>query len=279
MSRHLSYALIINLIGFASVANSPYSLVFDMDMPDAIPLATSAPRGINSLCLDEWSRHKELIINKRDSLYYAIADKEKFCRNKEKTQHGIIALKARLANLDKVIDLVNTLEKSDVEYILKPSAKAEGSTAYDTRRKCIVLTVGSTANFIHEITHGGQYETGEIIFDSLLDKSYLQDLYDEAEAYKAQFSYDPSSVSALKSSSVARTLAEITPQWVENLQSPEGEKTYRDHSKIRVNIHSGKAVLLLAYPQLENQFKGWADTWTMKEAPNVVYKRQPLVVQ
>ncbi|AXY77753.1 hypothetical protein D3H65_28880 [Paraflavitalea soli] len=279
MSRQLSYALIINLLGFAAVANGPYSLVFDMDVPDAIPLATPGPKGINSLCLDEWSRHKELIINKRDSLYDAIADKEKLSRNKEKAQHEINSLKARLSNLDKVIGLVNTLEKSDVEYILKPSIKAEGSTAYDTRRRCIVLTVGSTANFIHEITHGGQYEAGEIIFDSQLDKSYLQDLYDEVEAYKAQFAYDPSSVSSLKSSFVARSLADITPRWVEDLQSAEGEKTYRDHSKIRVNIYSGKAVLLMAYPQLASQFSGWADSWTMKEAPNVVYKRQPMVVQ
>ncbi|WP_315820996.1 hypothetical protein [Paraflavitalea speifideaquila] len=76
-----------------------------------------------------------------------------------------------------------------------------------------------------------------------------------------------------------RTMNDITPQWVENLQSPDGEKTYRYHSKVRVNIHSGKAVLMMAYPYLANQFKGWADSWTMKEAPNVVYKRQPLIVR
>jgi hypothetical protein len=265
----------MNLVGFASMADAP----FMNDHSDAIPLVSSAPKGINSLCLDEWSRHKELIINKRDSLYYVISVKEKANRNKEKIHHEILSLKARMASLDKVLDLVNALEKSDVEYILKPSSKAEGSTAYDTHRKCIVLTVGSTANFIHEITHGGQYEVGEIIFDSLLDKSYLQDLYDETEAYKAQFAYDPSSVSELKSSSVPRSMDDITPQWVENLQSPEGEKTYSNHSKIRVNIHSGKAVLMIAYPNLANQFKGWADSWTMKEAPNVVYKRQPLIVR
>jgi hypothetical protein len=266
MSRQLSYLLIINLIGIASAAIDPTLFVSPI---------SPAPKGINSLCLDEWSRHKELILNKRDSLQYAIIDREKCTRNKERIQQTNL-LKARLTNLDKVIDLINMLENSDVEYILRSSQKAEGSTSYDTRRKCIVLTVGSTANFIHEITHGGQYEAGEIMFDSLLDKSYLQDLYDETEAYKAQFSYDPSSVSALRSSSVARTLEEITPQWVEDLQSQDGEKTYREHSRIRVNIHSGKATLLLAYPQLESQFKGWSDNWTMKEAPNVVYKRQVL---
>lgn len=268
MSRQFSYVLIINLIGFASA-------VMDPSLPG--PPVSSAPKGINSLCLDEWSRHKELILNKRDSLHYAIIDKEKCNRNKEKIQQEITSLKNRLTILDKVIDLVNTLEKSDVEYILRSSQKAEGSTSYDTRRKCIVLTVGSTANFIHEITHGGQYEAGEIMFDSLLDKSYLQDLFDEAEAYKAQFAYDPSSVSALRSGSVARTLEEITPQWVEDLQSQDGEKTYREHSKIRVNIHSKKATLLMAYPQFEDQFKKLADNWTMKEAPGIIYKTPPLV--
>ena len=277
MSRQLSYVLIINLIGFASVANHPPITAPAIDKPDAGMMAIPAPKGINSLCLDEWSRHKELIIYRRDSLQDAIIEKEQYSRNREKIKQEIGSLKERLTNLDKVIDLINMLEKSDVEYILKPSFKAEGSTSWDTKRKCIVLTVGSTANFIHEITHGGQYEAGEIIFDALLEKSYLQDLYDETEAYKAQYAYDPASVTILRSNAVARTVSDITPQWVANLRSQEGEKTYREHGLIRVNINSRKATLLMAYPQLETQFKGWADSWTMKEVPNVVYKRQPFV--
>ena len=276
MPRQLSYVLIINLIGFAAVVNQPFLPASAINKPG---VEAPAPKGINSLCLDEWSRHKELIMNKRDSLQEAITNKEKCSRNREKVLNEIAGLKARVTTLDKVIHLINMLEKSDVEYVLRPSGKAEGSTAYDTRKKCIVLTVGSTANFIHEITHGGQYEAGEILFDSLLDKSYLQDLYDETEAYIAQFSYDPASIAALRSSSVARAIEHITPQWVADLQSQEGERTYREHSRIRVNIHSGKATLLLAYPQLESQFKGWADNWTMKDVPNVVYKKQAFVAR
>lgn len=276
MPRLLSYVLIINLIGFAPLVNQPF---LPASAINGASVKASAPKGINSLCLDEWSMHKELIINKRDSLQDAITDKEKYSRNREKAFNEIAGLKARVTNLDKVIHLINMLEKSDVEYVLRPSPKAEGSTSYDTRKKCIVLTVGSTANFIHEITHGGQYETGEIMFDSQLDKSYLQDLHDETEAYIAQFSYDPASVAALRSSSVARAMEHITPQWVADLQSQEGERTYREHSRIRVNIHSGKATLLLAYPQLESQFKGWADNWTMKDVPHVVYKKQAFVTR
>jgi hypothetical protein len=277
MSRQLSF-LLINLIGFASVANYPLFTESTIDKPDAAMMAPPALKGINSLCYDEWSRHKELIIDKRDSLQQAITEKEnRSCRNKEKAQQEINNLKARVTWLDNVIELINSLEKSDEQYILKTSDKPEGSTSWDTKRKCVVLTVGSTANFIHEITHGGQYETGEIIFDALLEKSYLQDLHDETDAYKAQYAYDPASITGLKSNTVARSMEDITPQWVANLQSKEGEKTYRDHGLIRVNINSSKATLLMAYPQLENQFKTWADNYTMKEVPNVVYKQQPLV--
>lgn len=278
MSSPLSYVLIINLVAIAPVVNNPSYTILDIDRPGAGQWTTFVPKGINSSCLDEWSKHKELILHKRDSLHHAITGKAKCCR-KEKVQQEIQALKNRLEILDRVIDLITMLEKSDMEYTLKPSQKAEGSTSYDTRQRCIVLTVGSTANFIHEITHAGQYEAGEIMFDSVLDKSYLQDLYDEIEAYKAQYAYDPSSVSALTSSAVVRSLDDITPKWVEDLQSPEGEKTYHEHSRIRVNIHSGKATLLMAYPQLESQFKGWADNWTMKEVPHVVYKRQPFITK
>ncbi|PZQ97265.1 MAG: hypothetical protein DI539_30000, partial [Flavobacterium psychrophilum] len=267
MSRQLSF-LLINLIGFTSVANYPLFKESTIDKPDAGMIALPAPKGINSLCYDEWSRHKELIIDKRDSLQQAITEKEnRACRYKEKAQLEINNLKARVTQLDKVIELINSLEKSDEQYILQTADKPEGSISWDAKRKCVVLTVGSTANFIHEITHGGQYEAGEIIFDALLEKSYLQDLYDETDAYKAQYAYDPASITGLKSNTVARTMEDITPQWVANLQSKEGEKTYREHGLIRVNINSPKATLLIAYPQLENQFKTWADNCTMKEVP------------
>lgn len=266
MSRHFSYVVILNLIGFAPLATEPSLLP-----------AASAAKGIPATCADEWASHKELIINKRDSLYNVLTAREKVHRCKHRNGREITLLKDRLAVLDKVMHIINMLEKSDEEYILRPAHNAEGSLSYDTHKKCIVLTVGSTANFIHEIIHAAQYEAGEIIFDAALDKSYLQDLYDEVEAYQAQFAYDPASVAALTSGSVARSPEQITTQWVADLQSPDGGKIYEEHSRIRVNIHSPKATLLLAYPQFENQLKYLADNWTMKEAPGIIYKRAAVV--
>jgi hypothetical protein len=266
MSRHFSYVVILNLIGLAPLATDS-------------PLWSSPPatKGINATCAGEWAWHKELIMDKRDSLYNALTGREKSQRCNDRCGREITLLKDRLAGLDKIIRIIHMLEKSDDEYILRSAHKAEGSLSYDTHKKCIVLTVGSTANFIHEITHAAQYEAGEIIFDAALDKSYLQDLYDEVEAYQAQFAYDPASVAALMAGSVARSPEQITTQWVAGLQSSDGEKTYQEHSRIRVNIHSKKATLLQAYPQFENQFRSWADNWTMKEAPGIIYKKQSLV--
>lgn len=272
MSTHLTYVLYINLVCMGAALSHPVHPVANSPIHDSATIP--APRGVNSLSLGEWSRHKELILAKRDSLSYAILDRSKCTR--EKARQELTLLKMRLDKLEKFIARIGILENSDVEYVLKPSLKDEGSTAWDARRKCIVLTVGSTANFIHELMHGWQYETGEIMFDARFPKCYLQDLEDEVEAYKAQFAYDPGSVTNLRANSIARTLVSITPQWVAGLTSKEGEMTYAEHGKVRVNINSSKAMLMLAYPQLQQQFNTWQDTWTMKILPDMVYKKQPV---
>jgi len=277
MYGQLSYALIINLICMGVMATDPASTFPTINSPAPDRAGRQVFKGINSLCIDEWSQHKELILLKRDSLYYALNDLEKLNSSRERIQHEIFLLKQRLDLLDKVIERIGKLENSDVEYVLRPTRKAEGSTSWDTKKKCIVLTVGSTANFIHEAMHGWQYETGEIMFDANVDKSYLADLVDETEAYKAQFAYDPSSIASLRGATIARSVEAITNDWVASLQSAEGERTYREHSRIRVNINSPKSILLKAYPQLESQFSTWADSWTMKQVPNTIYKRHPVV--
>lgn len=272
MSTHLTYVLYINLVcmGAAGISIHPVA-----HAPILVSATSSAPKGINSLSLGEWSRHKELILAKRDSLSYAILDISKSTR--EKAQQDLVLLKSRLDKLEKVIARIGILENSDDEYVLKGTTKDEGSTSWDVNRKCIVLTVGSTANFIHELMHGWQYETGEIIFDARFNKCYLQDLEDEVEAYKAQYAYDPASVAQLPAASVVRSMPGITTLWVSGLTNKEGERSYAEHGKVRVNINSPKAMLMLAYPQLQQQFNTWQETWTMKNVPNMVYKKKPVI--
>lgn len=272
MSTHLTYVLYINLVCMgAATSNSTPPVAYT---PIRISATIPAPKGINSLSLGEWSRHKELILAKRDSLSYAILDRPT-CKS-DKAHQDLAVLQWRLDKLEKIIARIGILENSDVEYVLKGTSKEEGSTSWDAYKKCIVLTVGSTANFIHELMHGWQYETGEIMFDARFNKCYLQDLEDEVEAYKAQYAYDPGSVSNLRATSTVRSMRSITPLWVAGLINKEGEKTYAEHARVRVNINSPKAMLMLAYPQLQQQFNTWQETWTMKNVPDMIYKQQPV---
>ncbi len=56
----------------------------------------------------------------------------------------------------------------------------------------------STANFVHELSHAGQFETQDLAFDMHNTKrSLAQDWKDEVEAYKTQFAYDPFSIPGL----------------------------------------------------------------------------------
>ncbi len=103
MSGQASYAFLINLICLGATAIDPASTVSTTNSPVRLQATMPAPAGINSLCLDEWSGHKELILQKRDSLYYAILDKEKLNTSREKIQQEIALLKQRWLLLDNVI--------------------------------------------------------------------------------------------------------------------------------------------------------------------------------
>ena len=46
-------------------------------------------------------------------------------------------------------------------------------------------------DFVHEVTHAGQFETGDIAFNAETGGTLAQDIYDEIAAYQAQFAYDP----------------------------------------------------------------------------------------
>ncbi|WP_276485033.1 hypothetical protein [Paraflavitalea pollutisoli] len=272
MSIHLTYVLYINLVCMGAVTSHPAPSVAN----DPIPVSATilSPKGINSLSLGEWSRHKELILAKRDSLSYAILDRAK-CKS-DKAQQDLAVLQARFDKLEKVIAQIGILENSDVEYVLKGTSNDVGSTSWDVHKKCIILSVGSTANFIHELMHGWQYETGEIMFDARFNKCYLQDLEDEVEAYRAQYAFDPGSVTNLPAASTLRSMRGITPVWVSGLTNKDGEKTYAEHGRVRVNVNSSKAMLMLAYPQLQQQFITWQETWTMKNVPDMIYKQHPV---
>jgi hypothetical protein len=137
--------------------------------------------------------------------------------------------------------------------------------------------VANTANFVHETTHGGQFESGDIAFNTHDKYPVLDDVNDEVAAYKAEYAYSPKDISGLTSSSVANSFQTITPEWVQGLTDPKGEKLYalgggNTMGITSVNIHSTRDQLIDAYPNLSSSFSALPATWTPMQSPSLIYK-------
>ena len=96
--------------------------------------------------------------------------------------------------LAAVLQNLESLENSIQKYAIRHVEKTSGETTYDIVHDVIIFNIqrNNTANFIHETTHGGQYQRGEIVYrDTLVPKwpdtcgGLGDDFDDEIEAYKA----------------------------------------------------------------------------------------------
>ncbi|WP_302305011.1 hypothetical protein [Culturomica massiliensis] len=130
-------------------------------------------------------------------------------------------------------------------------------------------------DFVHEVTHAGQFETGDIAFNAETGGTLAQDIYDEIAAYQAQFAYDPGSISGLSSTYVAKSFNAITPAWVQGLAGgslyvPGGNANTGIES---LNINSTRADFIKAYP---NSFsvKQLPKDYILKNSyPTIYYKK------
>lgn len=105
-----------------------------------------------------------------------------------------------------------------------------------------------------------------------------QDLGDEIGAYRAQFAFDPSSVSGLTSSSTPTSFNAITSPWVQGITKTDGTKPYgpggsANTGLVPVNINSNVNTLMQAYPNAAGTLQGLPASSTLKSLPGVYYKQ------
>ena len=169
--------------------------------------------------------------------------------------------------LDAVLQNLDTLANSIQKYGLRHTDSTTGSTNYDIKNDVIFFNIRAydTPNFVHETTHGQQFQNGGIVFRRIIrsDSDTLadgvgDDIDDELQAYKAQFAFDPSSVSNLQdTSSKVKSLEDITSRWLLGLKDAKGRVVYKINGKnglaqAPVNIRSDKRALMNAYPLADN---------------------------
>lgn len=226
----------------------------------------------------EWDRNKQNVISQRDKLQGKINDLNTTASKKgwssSKLAGKIGDMQERVNSLNNSVNNLTTLENSSQTYSLSKVTNSNiGGVTFDKNSGNINIGFdGTTLNFVHETTHGGQFESGDIAFDINSGLSLAQDLYDEVDVYKAQYSYDPSTTGG-------KNLSTINAAWVKTISPP----LYDRHGINPVSINSTTQDLLRAYPNDTNLKAGINNLnptdrarelkFKLKEYPNVYYKK------
>jgi hypothetical protein len=229
---------------------------------------------------DEWNNRKQEIQDQLEQLK-GLSNQIKASAkdagwSDDRTATALGDLDQRISSLQGTIQNLNLLENSSQGYGLAKATGGEGGTFYDNQTGEVVFHIGNTANFVHETTHGGQFESGDIAFSGG-GQPVLDDLTDEVAAYKAEYAYSPQDVSGLKSSSVASSFQTITPQWVQGLTLTDGSKPYAPGGSANtgitsININSNRDQIIAAYPDKAASFSNLPPSWTPKQVPSLIYK-------
>lgn len=154
---------------------------------------------------------------------------------------------SRIKSIQGTLRNMRTLEQSDQVYSLNKVNGKVGELKYDTSTGKVIIEYTGTSNFVHEVTHGVQFENGAVGFDKNTGKAIAIDLWDEAAAYTAQYQFDPSSIPTVTN------INQITPLWVSEITDSKGNvygpNGWANTGQYPLNANSGAYSLMIAYPR------------------------------
>jgi RHS repeat-associated protein len=208
-------------------------------------------REIEEASMEQWNKFKNDIISKIKELEVNNNSNE------------------RLEYLTKSLETMNILEASNQRYNLSFTEDDFGEVKYLKEKNSIELVVGnSTSNFIHELTHAGQYESGDLAFLPN-GATILQDVEDEINAYKAQFAYDSEALSLFSTN--PKTFKDIDINFLDGLGYGNNNL-----GRSSISINSNKFDLLRAYSHDINMVGLiWnSEINTARDIPNIIFKNK-----
>jgi len=162
----------------------------------------------------EWESREKKIAKKRESF-------------KGRSKRSVEEL-LEMRILDSVLINLSNLRNSPQKYSLfHVGDSGIGETCYFIDSDIVVFNIhpDDVGNFIHETTHGGQFQRGDIVFRQVRRKindtsrGTGDDFQDELQAYLAQFAYDKGSVSILPNSvKEANSFEDLDTTWLLGLR-------------------------------------------------------------
>jgi|GEM_PF-3660137 len=178
-------------------------------------------------------------------------------------------LKQVLARLDTLKNSPNATYR----IVLLTDTAQIPETIYDAASRSIVFKVFGVETFIHESTHGYQFEHKGLAYDKLGRGSTGCDIQDEIDAYKAEYYYDPDAVIRLPSTVKITAISSISKKWLTSLTNSYGKiyacGGWAYTAQISVDIHSSPRRLTRAYNCYPHP-KNWPPTHSIAEDTDFV---------
>ena len=206
----------------------------------------------------DWNRMRTDITKERDRLVLQIENIQAKAAKKgwdeRKLQQKLGNRMGRIESLNGSLATMDMLEASTQGYMLnRIGSNIPGSVSYNSSSGLIGINYFGVANFVHEMTHAGQFEIGSIAFGVSTGKPRFQDVYDEVAAYQAQYAYSPSSIATLVPGQFINSVNGITSSWVQSIWTKDGY-IYAPNGKNNMGIYpvgifSSPDQLNQAYPQ------------------------------
>jgi len=224
----------------------------------------------------EWDSQRKSIEDRRNELQTKVDGlNEKAAKNgwsAEKLANKIGDLGDRIASLDGTLNTMNVLadvNNSQVYEVKTVSGDKGGLTMDPSTGNITIGFLGTTDNFVHETTHAGQFESGDIAFT---DKGNVlgQDLFDETSAYKAEAGYS--------GSVFGKGINGITNNFMTTLTDSGGNKVYgvggsSNSGLDKITTNSTVFHLIKAYPAAAEALKQYDKNTKLRDLPGVVTKK------
>ena len=212
------------------------------------PVKLVDPNGeaIDPTSQDEWNCNKQQITSTiMNRLFQLVTNTQE---NRSYTNKSIMSL-------CNTLNVMNQMEQDPVWTFALSSlgGKTSGFTKLTRdpdHDMAYLFKIGyvDMANFVHEITHCGQFLNGKIGFQETNNGfvAYV-DIYDELDAYKSQYYCNQNSLPR-------NNYPVLTVAWLYNIKNDDGDYPYRKDGRISYDGFATKEIMKAAYPKIAKEF-------------------------
>jgi RHS repeat-associated protein len=215
---------------------SPYAFVAN----NSIMLVDPDGNQIDPASQADWDKNKQNIQNKVTAYEYL------------HTTFGVPAFQEKANTLKGTLSGMAKMEDTNnpTVYKLGQASAGVGFTYMNSSGEIVMETNGSTEHFVHEVTHGIQFENKEVAYEPGT-KNAISSYANEIEAYTAELAYAGSLGAINPNVGVVTNKSQITRSFINGIVDNSGKPVYGNLSLFPLNPNMNYKEINRAYMHLK----------------------------